>query len=97
MFKLNKNIKGTVLFSVQDLSTLKSLPPLVKILLVVFIRWNKSRSYTEKLKYTLFNFHEILLKSSVACMLAGETTRSHFTFGNDNKNKNSFDAHKMIV
>ena len=30
------------------------LPPLLKILLVVFIRWNKIQSYTEKLKYPLF-------------------------------------------
>ena len=29
-------------------------PPLVKILLLVFIRWNKNRSYTEKVKYPLF-------------------------------------------
>ena len=33
--------------------------PLVKIQLLVFIRWNKNRSYTEKIKYPLF----ILLKS----------------------------------
>ena len=29
-------------------------PPLVKILLLEFIRWNKNRSYTEKVKYPLF-------------------------------------------
>ena len=29
-------------------------PPFVKILLLVFIRWNKYRSYTEKVKYPLF-------------------------------------------
>ena len=28
-------------------------PPLVKILLLVFIRWNKNRSYTVKVKYPL--------------------------------------------
>ena len=30
-------------------------PPLVKILLLVSIRWNKNRSYTEKVKYPLYH------------------------------------------
>ena len=30
------------------------LPPLVKTLHLIFIRWNKIRSYTEKIKYPLF-------------------------------------------
>ena len=29
-------------------------PPLVKILLLAFIRWNKNRSYTVKVKYPLY-------------------------------------------
>ena len=30
-------------------------PPLVKILLLVFIRWNKNRFYTKKVKYPVFH------------------------------------------
>ena len=39
-------------------------PPLVKIQLLVFIRWNKNRSYTEKIKYPLYvNFMQPMLIS----------------------------------
>ena len=66
---------GSILFfNSWTLKVIFSLvaPPLVKILLLVFIRWNKNRSYTEKVKYppyinvflpnTLFDFHHVKKK-----------------------------------
>ena len=38
----------------KPIISLCQLSPLVKILLLVFIQWNKIRSYTEKIKYSLY-------------------------------------------
>ena len=38
----------------KPIISLFQLSPLVKILLLVFIQWNKIRSYTEKIKYSLY-------------------------------------------
>ena len=57
---LASGILSTII--IQQLLSHHILPPLVKILLVVFIRWNKIWYYTEKLRYPLFHHFFFLNK-----------------------------------